>query len=39
LAVDAVYRFRDTPLEFKLDWLEVADDEVRHFKMINVILK
>ncbi len=39
LALDAIYRFRDTPIEFKKDWLEVAKDEVRHFKMIEKILK
>jgi len=38
LAFDAVYRFRDTPIEFKRDWLEVAEDEIRHFLMIEKIL-
>ncbi|MBD3807609.1 MAG: ferritin-like domain-containing protein [Epsilonproteobacteria bacterium] len=39
LALDAVYRFYDMPLQFKIDWLEVALDEIRHFKMLNSILE
>ena len=39
LALDAVYRFRETPADFRRDWLEVASDEVRHFKMIVEILE
>jgi len=39
LALDAVYRFRDTNIEFKLDWLIVAQDEVRHFKMLHKLLE
>jgi len=39
LALDAVYRFGNMPLEFKLDWLIVAQDEVRHFKMLASILE
>ena len=38
LALDAVYRFVDMPMEYKKDWLEVAADEVRHFKMLNKLL-
>ncbi|NPA27621.1 MAG: ferritin-like domain-containing protein [Epsilonproteobacteria bacterium] len=38
LALDAAYRF-DMPNEFKIDWLNVAADEIRHFKMIEEILK
>lgn len=38
LALDAVYRFPDMPLEFKHDWLIVAQDEIRHFKMLEQIL-
>ena len=34
LALDACYRFVGLPREFYADWLEVADDEVRHFEMI-----
>ncbi|HHH51827.1 MAG TPA: ferritin-like domain-containing protein [Campylobacterales bacterium] len=38
LALDAVYRFPDMPQEYKLDWLEVALDEIRHYKMLNELL-
>ena len=38
LALDAVYRFQSTPIEFKKDWLEVAEDEIRHFLLIEEIL-
>ena len=38
LALDACYRFQDMPKEFYKDWLEVADDEIRHFKMISELL-
>jgi uncharacterized ferritin-like protein (DUF455 family) len=39
LALDAVYRFREMPVEFAYDWLIVAQDEVRHFKMLNELLE
>jgi uncharacterized ferritin-like protein (DUF455 family) len=39
LALDAVYRFYDMPLEFKKDWLIVAQDEIRHYKMLNDMLE
>jgi len=38
LAFDACYRFRNMPMEFYEDWIEVADDEVRHFEMLNSLL-
>jgi len=38
LALDAAYRFRDVGDEFTADWLKVADDEVRHFVMIDKLL-
>jgi len=38
LAVDAVYRFRNLPKQYYDDWLEVADDEVRHFLMLRELL-
>lgn len=34
LALDACYRFVNMPLEYYKDWMEVADDEIRHFNMI-----
>jgi len=39
LALDACYRFRNLPKEYYLDWIEVADDEIRHFKLINNLLE
>ena len=34
IALDAAYRFRMLPKAYYDDWLEVAEDEIRHFKMI-----
>ena len=34
LAWDAVYRFRGMPQQFYADWVGVAADEARHFKML-----
>ena len=39
LALDAAYRFKNMPKEYYDDWLEVADDEIRHFYMLEHILK
>ncbi len=39
LALDAVYRFPDMPRAYKLDWLIVAEDEIRHFQMLHGILE
>ncbi len=39
LALDAVYRYPDMPVEYKIDWLEVALDEIRHFKMLQELLQ
>jgi len=39
LALDACYRFQKMPKEFYSDWLKVADDEIRHFLMINQLLE
>lgn len=38
LALDAVYRFPEMPLEYKVDWLVVAEDEIRHYKMLDELL-
>jgi len=38
LALDAVYRFREVPHAYRIDWLEVASDEIRHFRMLAEIL-
>lgn len=34
LAWDAVYRFRDMPAHFYDDWIHVASDEARHFRLL-----
>jgi uncharacterized ferritin-like protein (DUF455 family) len=34
LAWDAVYRFRDMPVDYYTDWLGVAADEARHFALL-----
>ena len=39
LALDACYRFQDMPKEFYEDWMKVADDEIRHFIMINELME
>ncbi len=38
LALDHAYRFKEMPKAFYNDWLEVADDEVRHFLMLEKLL-
>lgn len=35
LALDAAYRFRDFPADYYRDWLSVAWDEVRHFRLLS----
>jgi len=35
LACDAVYRFRDLPERFYLDWCQVAAEEAYHFSLLN----
>ncbi len=39
LALDAAYRFRNLPRRYYDDWLQVADDEIRHFLMLDAILQ
>jgi len=34
LALDAIYRFRDFPIEYVDDWFRVASDEGQHFLLI-----
>ncbi len=34
LALDAIYRFQEMPLEYYQDWLRVAGEESYHFQMI-----
>ncbi len=38
LALDAALRFKNLPKQYYKDWLKVAEDEVRHFKMIESLL-
>lgn len=38
LALDAAYRFANMPKKYYDDWLEVADDEIRHFLMLQELL-
>lgn len=38
LALDAALRFQGLPKSYYDDWLEVASDEIRHFKMIEKLL-
>jgi len=39
LALDHAYRFTGLPRAFYDDWLEVADDECRHFEMLSALLE
>ncbi|MEA1982221.1 MAG: ferritin-like domain-containing protein [Campylobacterota bacterium] len=39
LALDGAYRFESMPKEYYDDWLEVADDEIRHFLLLEKLLK
>lgn len=39
LALDAAYRFKGLPEAYYDDWLKVADDEIRHFEMIETLLR
>ncbi len=39
LALDAVYRYPFMTNEYKIDWLEVALDEIRHFGMLQELLQ
>ena len=38
LALDGTYRFTDMPQKYYDDWLEVANDEIRHFLMLEELL-
>ena len=39
LALDAVYRFQDMPLQYYLDWLKVANEEAVHFSLLSNYLQ
>jgi len=34
LALDAMYRFQNMPLEYYIDWMQVAFEEAQHFTML-----
>ncbi|CAA6821824.1 MAG: COG2833: uncharacterized protein [uncultured Sulfurovum sp.] len=38
LALDAVYRYRNMSKAYQIDWLEVAQDEIRHYLMLEELL-
>lgn len=38
LALDGAYRYSGLPKKYYDDWLEVADDEIRHFLMLEELL-
>ncbi len=38
LAWDAVYRFRDMPVQYYLDWMKIAKEEAEHFSLLEVYL-
>ena len=35
LALDAIYRFRNMPVEYYQDWIRVASEEAVHFSLLN----
>ena len=39
LALDAVWRFADMPVDFYRDWLRVADEEATHFTLLREHLR
>lgn len=39
LALDAVWRFDGMPRAFYLDWLQVAAEEARHFRLLRTHLQ
>lgn len=39
IALDAVYRFRDLPAQYIGDWLLVASEEARHFRLLEEALR
>ncbi|MGD9021326.1 MAG: ferritin-like domain-containing protein [Lysobacterales bacterium] len=38
LALDAAHRFREMPRQFYIDWVSVAADEARHYRMLSMRL-
>lgn len=38
LALDATYKFQNLPMQYYKDWLEVANEEIKHFQALREIL-
>ena len=38
LALDCAYRFRHLPKSYYFDWIEVANEEVKHFLLLDALL-
>ena len=39
LALDAVWRFDGMPVQYYKDWMRVADEETKHFNLLEALLK
>lgn len=39
IALDAVYRFREMPVQYIADWLQVASEEATHFQLLQQALR
>lgn len=39
IALDAVYRFRDMPDRYVTDWLRIAEEEAKHFELLDHCLR
>ncbi|PAF50500.1 ferritin-like domain-containing protein [Helicobacter sp. 13S00477-4] len=39
LALDTAYRFRNLPTQYYQDWIEVANEEIQHFQLLEAILQ
>ena len=39
LALDAIYRFQEMPLQYYLDWIKVATEESYHFSLLKEYLE
>ena len=39
LALDAIYRFQEMPIQFYIDWIKVANEETIHFSLLREYLQ
>jgi uncharacterized ferritin-like protein (DUF455 family) len=39
LALDAIYRFQEMPIQFYIDWIKVATEETIHFSLLREYLQ